>query len=122
MKRERVEREPLVTNPCQPGQPISLSTYFYITVTFPSLLSSKQKTNAMQKKNWILIGIITAILFAGVFALRSSSAPVTTEKKEEPTCCKKVSPCTIQEPAKSAGEMLPESLSRQFIFMVAPFN
>ncbi len=67
----------------------------------------------MQKKNWVLFGLITGLLAACLVVLQSSSAPV----RENPTCCKKM---MKQCPGriKKAGQdgMIMETLSRQFIY------
>jgi hypothetical protein len=90
---------------------------FRFAVTFWKLLSSHLKTNTMQKKNWVILGIIVAVLTVSPFILHSKPAPAS----ENSTCCKKTGqPCTKTN--NNTGEMLPESLSRQFIFMTAPLN
>lgn len=71
----------------------------------------------MQKKNWILWMAITFLLMAGVIALRASTSP--QQPAEDASCCKKGDPACKEAPATS-GEVLPESLSRQFIILLAP--
>lgn len=104
----------------QPGMPKNTYVWwksFREAVTFTCLLSSKTKTNTMQKKNWILWMAITFILLAGVIALRAStSAP---QPVEDNTCCQKGAPACKEAPA-SSGDVLPETLSRQFIILLAP--
>jgi hypothetical protein len=75
----------------------------------------------MQRKNWTLLGIIAVFLTASLFLLRSSSATGSEKpgKVEKATCCKKTNPDCVEK-GKSTGEMLPESLSRQFIFILSP--
>jgi hypothetical protein len=66
----------------------------------------------MQRKNWIIIGLIGVALCASSFLLPSKPAPV----EEKSTCCQQPgSHCT--EKSKGTGEVLPENLSHQFIFI-----
>jgi hypothetical protein len=83
-------------------------------VTFLFLLSSHPKITTMQRKNWIFLGGIAAVLMTGLLALHSSPAPV-----DQPTCCEK-DPVECTETKNPTGEMPPESLSRQFIFILSP--
>ncbi len=69
----------------------------------------------MQKKNWLRLGLIAAFLIAGFLALQLSSAP-PVEKK---TCCKKTTPECVEK-SPTPLDVLPESLSRQFIMLLSP--
>jgi hypothetical protein len=72
----------------------------------------------MQRNNWIFLGCIAVFLTASFLALQSSSSSVPAEKT---TCCKKIDPECIEKNTET-GEMLPESLSRQFISIIIPVN
>ncbi|MEO7984876.1 MAG: hypothetical protein ABI688_12420 [Bacteroidota bacterium] len=72
----------------------------------------------MQKKNWISVGFIAAILTASILML-NASAP----QKEQATCCKKVStPCPMKLKKETPGEATLENLSRQFISLPMILN
>lgn len=71
----------------------------------------------MQKKNWILLGLIAFLITATLLAWPAQAPPQT----EESTCCQK-NDAECVEQINGTGEMLPENLSRQFIFMLAPLN
>ncbi|MBL7731339.1 MAG: hypothetical protein JNM88_09185 [Chitinophagaceae bacterium] len=79
----------------------------------------------MQKKSWLFIGMIGCFILACAFVLRSSSTtptPAVDMPVENPagcaTCCKEGDPaCSDAEKTKNAGDMLPESRARQFIFI-----
>jgi hypothetical protein len=65
----------------------------------------------MQKKNWISVGFIAAILTASLLMLSAS-----TPQKEKATCCKKVSTeCPLKLKREASREATLENLSHQFI-------
>jgi hypothetical protein len=65
----------------------------------------------MQKKNRTFFGLIALLLAASLFLLHSS-APV----QENPTCCKKsLNKCSDNKNSSAPGEMIMETMSRQFI-------
>ena len=71
----------------------------------------------MQRKSWMSLGLI-AILLIVSFLVLNSSAPAKEKKK--PTCCKaSMGECPVKNKTNSSGEMIMESLSRQFIAVAA---
>jgi hypothetical protein len=73
----------------------------------------------MQKKNWITIGIITLLLASSLVALYGHT-PGQKQSDADSTCCIKEKKC-VEKPRPS-GEVLPENLSRQFIFILPLVN
>ena len=81
------------------------------TVTFPLLLSSHPKTTTMQTKNWISLGLITAVLIASLLILNAS-----TPKEQKATCCKKTTKeCSGDIKSEAPAGTTLENLSHQFI-------
>jgi hypothetical protein len=67
----------------------------------------------MQKKYWLVPGIIAAILVASLIALSNPKTPAPTEK---PVCCKKVQKKCISQPREAnSDETTLDNLSTQFI-------
>ncbi|OSZ80952.1 hypothetical protein CAP36_06860 [Chitinophagaceae bacterium IBVUCB2] len=73
----------------------------------------------MRKNTWIPLAVLTIIMVAGFFILQSatptkSAAPI---KKQEQALCSKLNTtaCTPIQKANAPGEMIVESLSRQFL-------
>jgi len=67
----------------------------------------------MQKRTLFSLILISVLLVTG-YLLLISSTPV--EKKENPTCCKQtLKECQPENKTNSSGEMIIETLSRQFI-------
>jgi hypothetical protein len=67
----------------------------------------------MQKKYWIIPGIITTTLVASLFALSSPKTAVTESK---PTCCKKIiKECPVKMKESQPEQSSLDNLSNQFI-------
>ena len=68
----------------------------------------------MQKKYWIIPGIIATALLAGFFALSTPGSQVKTKAK--PTCCKKLVRECREKPDQPASDQTSfDNLSNQFI-------
>lgn len=68
----------------------------------------------MQKKYWIIPGIIATALVVSLLALSTPKATVNRESK--PTCCKKVvRECPIKGENSATEESSLDNLSNQFI-------
>ena len=71
----------------------------------------------MKKKIWVPAGLI-AILIVASFVVPHSSSPA--EEKKESTCCKEnMKECPAKPKTNSSGQMIIETLSRQFIAVTA---
>jgi len=72
----------------------------------------------MRKNTWIPLTVLTVIVVAGFFILQSGAPtnPGPTKKQEKPICSEtKTSACTPIQKSNAPGEMIVESLSRQFL-------
>ena len=73
----------------------------------------------MKKINILFITAAILVLATAFITLTSSSS--SSKKEETPTCCQKKAPaCDINAPKNGNGELIMESMSRQFI-TVTPF-
>lgn len=73
----------------------------------------------MRKNTWIPLAVLTIIVVAGFFILQSAAPTKQTIQKEqkEQVICSSVnsSSCTSIQKSNAPGEMIVESLSRQFL-------
>ncbi len=72
----------------------------------------------MRKNTWIPLAVLTVIVVAGFFILQSAAPtnPAPTKKQEQPICSEtKTAACTPIQKSNAPGEMIVESLSRQFL-------
>lgn len=73
----------------------------------------------MKKINLLFIATFIIAIGTAFVSLTSSASDV--KKAEAPTCCKKkATECPTENKKNSSGEMIMESMSRQFISM-SPF-
>ncbi len=87
------------------------------------------KTDNMRKKTWISIAILSNLLVAGFFILQSASPtkkaikPQPAAPKEQAICAQLNSTaCTPTIKSNTPGEMIVESLSRQFLSIPVLFR
>ena len=68
----------------------------------------------MKKIN--ILFITAAILVLGTAFITLTSSSPSSKKIEDPTCCQKKLPdCDVKTPKNGTGELIMESMSRQFI-------
>ncbi len=74
----------------------------------------------MRKKNWISLTVLSVLIVAGFIVLQATTSSKKVKepvKKQEQTICSsiKTQECNPAKKAEGPGEMLMESLSRQFL-------
>jgi hypothetical protein len=70
----------------------------------------------MKKRNHTFIGLIITIIIAASLLTFGSSAHAPIQKSNNCTCCKENSKdCAGKNNSNAPGEMIMESLSRQFL-------